>query len=219
MSEPARRVLVVDDHPLFRRGVRQLLAMEPSLECVGEASGGEEALALARELVPDLILLDLKMAGMDGLEVLGALRDSGVGARIVLLTVSDQDEDVVAALRGGADGYLLKDMEPEELLAQLRDAAAGDLAVSQRLTRTLARVMARDEHSEQDPARALLARLTPRERRVLRALARGASNKEIARQLGVTEGTVKVHMRNLLRKTGLHSRVEAAVWAVQQGVG
>ncbi len=207
-------VLIVDDHPLFRRGVRQLLEMDGDMECVGEAADGETALALARAHMPELILLDLQMAGMDGLATLRALHEAEVSGRVVMLTVSDSDEDVIAALRDGADGYLLKDMEPEEMLERIRAAAAGEMVLSDRLTRVLATAVAGPR--DRDAAR--LASLTGREHDVLRALARGLSNKVIARQLSVSEGTVKVHVKNLLKKLGLKSRVQAAVWAVNQGL-
>lgn len=213
MSAPTT-VLVVDDHPLFRRGVRQLLELTPGLACAGEASDGGQALALACEDEPDLILMDLQMRGMDGLTAIAALREAGVQCRIVVLTVSDSDEHVVAALRAGADGYLLKDMEPEALQESIREAAEGELVLSERLTGVLARAV-----QGRDPGAEGLAQLTPRERAALGGLARGLSNKRIAQELSVSEGTVKVHVRNLLRKMGLRSRVEAAVWAVQHGIG
>lgn len=215
MSEPEQtRVLIVDDHPLFRRGVMQLLEMEPGLLAVGEAKSGEEALALAKELDPDLILLDLNMSGIGGLEALKALRAEDIDARIVVLTVSDNEEDIIAALRAGADGYLLKDMEPEDLLRRLHGAAEGQLVLSEHLTATLALALAGDRNTGPDP----LNRLTSRELEILRQIARGLSNKMIARKLDISEGTVKVHVKHLLKKMNLRSRVEAAVWAVRQGV-
>lgn len=210
MNKTLTRILVVDDHPLFRRGVRQLLELETGFAAVAEASCGEEALALADEMEPDLILLDLNMAGMDGIEVLRALRAADAASRIVLLTVSDAEEDVVAALRAGADGYLLKDMEPEALLVHIQQAAEGQMVISEQLAVTLAAVIGRRDMAV-DP----LANLTRRELDILRALAQGLSNKMIARRLDISEGTVKVHVRNLLKKLRLKSRVEAAVWAVR----
>ncbi len=212
MSET--RVLIVDDHPLLRRGVVQLLELEPDFACVGEASSGQEALQLAGQAQPDLILLDLNMIGMDGLETLRALRAAAVEARIIILTVSDSDTDVVQAMRDGADGYLLKDTEPEELVAQLRQAMDGRLVVSDALTSALARALGRPKKDE----KASLANLTAREREILKLIARGKSNKMIAKQLDISEGTIKVHVRSMLKKLGLRSRVEAAVWAVNQGI-
>lgn len=205
------RVLVIDDHPLFRKGVADLIALEPALRLVGEAPDGSSGLRLALELRPDLILLDLNMKGMDGIETLRQLRaDETLEARIVMLTVSDTETDVVAALRAGADGYLLKDMEPEDILAMLREAMRGRLVISTQLNELLARAL------REAPAPMTLdqADLTPREREILALLAQGWSNKLIARELDLAVGTIKVHVKHILKKLGLKSRVEAAVWAV-----
>ncbi|PSJ22512.1 two-component system response regulator NarL [Halomonas sp. ND22Bw] len=207
-------ILIVDDHPLFRRGVRQLLEMDPELAIAGEAADGEAAIEAAGRLSPTLILMDLNMARRDGLDALRALREYGVEARIVMLTVSDAEEDVVAALRAGADGYLLKDMEPEDLLAAIKEAAEGRMAVSPRLAGLLAKALSGPRPG---PGENLLDSLTAREGEILAALAEGLSNKLIARRLAISEGTVKVHVKHLLKKLGLRSRVEAAVWAVQMG--
>ncbi|MCK2042706.1 two-component system response regulator NarL [Chromohalobacter sp. TMW 2.2308] len=212
MSET--RILIVDDHPLFRRGVRQLVEMDPGMTIAGEASNGVESVEAAGQLDLDLILMDLNMANMDGLEALRQMRSNGVDTRIVMLTVSDADDDVVAALRAGADGYLLKDMEPEDLLARIKEAAEGKLVISPQLAAILAGIVSGGRAAPADA----LSSLTSRELDILRALARGMSNKMIARRLDITEGTVKVHVKNLLKKLGLRSRVEAAVWAVNQGV-
>lgn len=205
------RVLVVDDHPLLRRGVVDVLREADGLEPVGEAADGEEGLRLARGLAPDLILLNLNMPGMTGLETLRALRAEGNKAYLIVLTGSDSDEDIAASLRAGANGYLLKSTEPEALVAQLRRAALGDMVVSESLTTSLARALTKDR----SPREAKTDALTAREREILRHLARGESNKTIARNLGITEGTTKVHVKNLLKKMNFRSRVEAAVWAVQ----
>ena len=211
------RVLIIDDHPLLRRGVMQLLELENDLEPVGEASDGSEGLQLAQELDPDLILLDLNMEGMTGVETLRALRDQGSEACVVVLTVSDSDEDITNSLRAGANGYLLKYMEPEALVAQLQRAAQGEVVISDTLTSSLARALTRDRPTSESN----LDTLTAREREILRHLARGESNKTIARNLGITEGitegTTKVHVKNLLKKMNFRSRVEAAVWAVEKG--
>jgi two-component system nitrate/nitrite response regulator NarL len=205
-----QRVLIIDDHPLFRKGVADLLSLEPGLELVGEAASGEDGIQLAQSLEPDLILLDLNMRGMDGVETLRRLREQGMTeVRILLLTVSNAHEDVVRALRAGADGYLLKDMEPEEILASLRTAMRGGVAISPELTSLLARAL-REDSGPVEPDR---AGLTRREREILQLLAAGLSNKLIARELDVAVGTVKVHVKNLLRKLGLKTRLEAAIWA------
>ena len=209
MSE-GNRILVIDDHPLFRKGVGQLIAMAPHLNLVGEASSGEQGVKAARELEPDMILLDLHMAGMSGIDTLRAIRDAGLDCRIVMLTVSDNAEDLVAAIRGGADGYLLKDMEPEDLLASIDEALNGKTVISDRLNGMLARAIREEATAKQRDA----ATLTEREREILQGLAQGLSNKLIARNLTITEATVKVHVKNLLKKLGFRSRLEAAVWAV-----
>ncbi len=203
-------VIVIDDHPLFRKGVADLIAMEPALRLVGEAADGESGIRLARETQPDLILLDMNMKGMDGIATLQRLRAQDLDARVIMLTVSDNEEDVVAALRAGADGYLLKDMEPEDILRALQRATAGRLVISERLTELLARAL-REEPRPHGPAE---AGLTPREQEILNLIAKGYSNKLIARDLDLAVGTVKVHVKHILRKLKLKTRVEAAVWAV-----
>lgn len=208
-------ILIIDDHPLLRRGVTQLLELEDDLALAGETGEPEDGIRLAGELDPDLILLDLNMPGLDGIETLKRLRQDGFAGRIVMFTVSDHEEDVVAALRAGADGYLLKDMDPDDMVRQLHQAALGRMVISESLTALLAEAL-RSQRSQ--PATPDIHSLTQREREILRELAAGLSNKLIARQLDITEGTVKVHVKHLLKKLNLRSRVEAAVWAVQEGV-
>ena len=208
------RILIIDDHPLFRKGVAQLIAMAPHLQVVGEASNGEQGVAMAKQLEPDMILLDLHMTGTGGIETLKAIRDAGMDCRVVILTVSDNAEDLVAAIRSGADGYLLKDMEPEDLLAAIDEALNGRTVIGERLNGLLARAI-RDEAAAKQRD---MAALTDREKEILQGLAQGLSNKLIARNLDITEATVKVHVKNLLKKLGFHSRLEAAVWAVGRGV-
>jgi two-component system nitrate/nitrite response regulator NarL len=205
------RVLIVDDHPLFRRGLVQLLRTIPAFVLVGEAASGAEGLALARELRPDLILLDLNMRDGDGLDMLRGLRTARSEARVVMVTVSDSGEDVVAALRGGAEGYLLKDMEPEAMLEALQAVAAGRVVIPPQLNHLLAAAL----RGESRPQSAGAAGLTEQELRILEKIAAGLSNKQIGRELDIAEGTVKVHVKHILRKLELRSRVEAAVWAVE----
>jgi len=205
------RVIVIDDHPLFRKGVEDLIGMSPGLLLVGEAADGEGGIRLARETGPDLILLDLNMKGMDGIETLKRLRELDLDVRVVMLTVSDSEDDVVAALRAGADGYLLKDMEPEDILAALERVTQGRMALGERLAELIARAL----REEPRPAHLAEAGLTPREEEILGLLARGYSNKLIARELDLSVGTVKVHVKHILKKLRLKTRVEAAVWAVQ----
>ncbi len=213
--ELTQRLLIVDDHPLFRKGVRYLVNMVPDFTIVGEASDGKQAIAMAAALQPDIILLDLNMKDMSGIDVLKAIKASASGneARVVMLTVSDQAEDLVAALRAGADGYLLKEMEPETLVEKLSEAASGRITLSERLISLLAHTM---RHEASHPKTTTEAGLTEQEQRILELVAAGKSNKLVARELGITEGTVKVHVKHLLRKLNLRSRVEAAVWYVEQ---
>ncbi|MDO9321177.1 MAG: two-component system response regulator NarL [Pseudomonas sp.] len=206
-TDPRFRLMLVDDHPMMRRGIRQLLELEDDFLIVGEANNGEEALALLESLQPQLILLDNNMPLLNGIETLKRLRQIGYSGKVLLFTVSDAEKDVRDALRFGADGYLLKDMEPEKLIQQVREALHGELVISPGLTRVLAQALREPQATNQ-------VELTEREQQVLRMIAGGNSNKMIGRKLGITEGTVKVHVKNLLHKLGLRSRVEAAVWAM-----
>ncbi|WP_439240060.1 two-component system response regulator NarL [Lonepinella sp. BR2474] len=197
------KILIIDDHPLMRRGIQQLIELEDDFRVVGEASNGNDGISLALKLAPDLIILDLNMKGLSGLDTLKALRAEGVDARIVILTVSDAKNDVFALIDAGADGYLLKDTEPDTLLAQLKQVACGEVMLSDSIQALL-----RERHvADADPIHSL----TERELDVLRLIATGLSNKQIASQLFISEETVKVHIRNLLRKLNVHSRVAATV--------
>lgn len=215
MSNPeASTILLIDDHPMLRTGVKQLISMAPELAVVGEAGNGEQGVQLAEELDPDLILLDLNMPGMNGLETLDCLREKPLSGRIVVFSVSNHEEDVVTALKRGADGYLLKDMEPEDLLKALQQAAAGEMVLSEALTPVLAASLrANRATSDRD-----VNLLTPRERDIPKLIAQGLPNKMIARRLDITESTVKVHVKHLLKKMKLKSRVEAAVWVHQDRI-
>ncbi|HGN0357604.1 TPA: two-component system response regulator NarL [Proteus mirabilis] len=207
-------ILLIDDHPMLRNGVKQLLSLDTTLTVVGEAGDGIQGVKLAEELDPDLILLDLNMPGMNGFETLDQLRLRSLSGRIVVFNVSNYSDDLITALKRGADGYLLKDMEPEELLAALKQAAAGKMVVSPTLTPILAQSL-REDRSEGERD---IDQLTPRERDILKLIAQGLSNKMIARKLDITESTVKVHVKHLLKKMKLKSRVEVAVWVHQQRV-
>jgi len=213
LPETAQRLLIVDDHPLFRKGVRYLVNMVQGFTIVGEASCGQEGIDMAAELDPDMILLDLNMKDMSGIDVLKAVKASGSDARVVMLTVSDQADDLVSALRSGADGYLLKEMEPEDLVSKLSEAAAGHITLTERLINLLAHAMRYDASR---PKTTSEAGLTDQEQRIIELVAAGKSNKLVAKELSITEGTVKVHVKHLLRKLNLRSRVEAAVWYVAQ---
>lgn len=205
-------IMLVDDHPLLIKGLKQLLELEDDLEVVKEVNNGAEAIQVAPQVNPDLIMLDLNMQGMDGLETLRGLRAAGVESIIVMLTVSDADEDVVQAISGGANGYLLKDMDPELLLGQIRKALGGKMVLSENVTEVLASAIRKPVSRDQ----ASLNSLTNREYEILSLIAKGMSNKVIARELDISDGTVKVHVKHLLKKLGLRSRVEAAVWMVNQ---
>ena len=204
----AHTLLLVDDHPMMRRGIRQLIELEGDLVVVGEANNGAEACEQVARLAPDLVLLDNNMPQLNGVATLKRLREQGFAGKVLLFTVSDAENDVRDAMRFGADGYLLKDMEPEHLIARLRDVLHGTLVVSPSLTTVLAQAL-------RTPQGASSLDLTDRERQVLKMIASGLSNKMIGNKLGITEGTVKVHVKNLLHKLGLRSRVEAAVWALE----
>lgn len=209
MTPPLQhRILLVDDHPMMRHGIRQMLELEEDFLIVGEAGNGEEALSLIEPLQPDLVLLDNNMPQMNGLETLRHLRAMNYRGKVLLFTVSDAEDDIRDALRLDADGYLLKDMEPELLIQYIRDALNGALVISPGLTQVMAQAL-------RSPPRLAVVELTERERQVLKTIASGFSNKVIGHKLGITEGTVKVHVKNLLHKLGLRSRVEAAVWAME----
>jgi two-component system nitrate/nitrite response regulator NarL len=208
------RILVVDDHALFRIGLQGLLERR-GIQVVGAVGSGQEGLQLARETSPDVVLLDLRMPQMDGLDVLRRMRRSGLRMPVVMLTTSGDERDLVEALRSGAQGYLLKDMEPDELVSALQEIMGGKLVVAPDMTRAL--VSAFRGETPSAPEHKLLADLTPRETEILHHLAEGQSNKMIARRLGISDGTVKLHVKAILRKLGVHSRVAAAVMAVEHG--
>ena len=214
IPDSKQTILIIDDHPLFRKGLIQLIQTAEEFEIIGEASGGKDGIALAHALHPDMILLDLNMKDMSGIDVLKALKPADIDARIIMLTVSDHAEDLVAALRAGADGYLLKDMEPEDLLDNIRSAALGRMTLNDKLSGMLA--LALNEGSR--PKSLSAAGLTEQEVKILDHISTGKSNKLIAHDLGITEGTVKVHVKHMLKKLNLKSRVEAAVWAIEQSI-
>jgi two-component system, NarL family, nitrate/nitrite response regulator NarL len=208
------RVLLIDDHALFRVGLLELLERR-GIEVIDAVGDCDVDLRLARDCAPDVLLLDLRMPGTSGIEVLKRLRAEGIRRRVAMLTTSTEEQDVIASLQAGANGYLLKDMEPDDLVAALNDIVAGKTVVASELTGILARAV-RQEH--QEPEReAAFSDLTPREMEILCHLAGGQSNKAIARELGISDGTVKLHVKAILRKLEVHSRVEAAVMAVERG--
>jgi len=210
------KVQLIDDHTLFRLGLKNLLERS-GIDVVSAASTGQEGLDMVHDTKPDVILLDMRMPDMDGLEALKKLRDAGVTAPISMLTTSAEERDLVDSLRNGAQGYLLKDMDPEDLVAALHNIVKGETVVAPQLAGTLARVL--QGKSALPEKKTPLSTLTPREREIIEHLAFGQSNKVIARELGITDGTVKLHVKAILRKLEVSSRVEAAVIAVEQGLG
>ena len=217
------RVLLADDQPLLRTGFRLILESEPDVTVVGEASDGAVAREQARALMPDVVLMDIRMPGVDGIEATRHIvRDASAGVhvpRVLVLTTFDLDEYIVEALRAGASGFLLKDVPPDELMRAIKVVAAGDAIVAPSVTRRLLEKFAARLPSEHDsPTPARLGRLTERELEVLRLIARGPSNAEIAAELVVSETTVKTHVGNVLTKLSLRDRVQAVVLAYETGL-
>ena len=209
MTAPRITVLVVDDHTLFRRGIKALLAAHARLEVVGEAADAPEALRLAAKLLPQVILLDNHLPGASGVQTLPGLRECAPQVLVLMLTMSEDEQDLAAALRAGARGYLLKTADAEVLYEAIERAARGESTVSAEMTGKL--INAAQRPAPETP------KLSPREQQILAQIERGASNKEIARTLAIAETTVKIHVQHILRKLGLDSRVQAAVWASRHG--
>ncbi len=209
------RILLVDDHALCRCALSDLLSGH-SFE-VKTSGGQEDVVELARQFQPRLILLDLRMPGLGGLEILRRLHKAMPDTPVVILTFSAEERDLFDCLRAGARGYLVKDAEPAYLLSAIKQVAQGKLAVAPSLTETLARALSPDASAEDVPPDPFCS-LTPRERDILGRLAEGESNKVIAKRLGISDGTVKLHVKAVLRKLGVHSRVAAAVKAVDLGL-
>lgn len=206
-------VLVVDDHPLFRKGVVQLLQLEPSFIVDGEAGTYEEAIEKFEQFHPGLVLLDLNMKGTNGIEILSAIKSRDPSTRVIMLTVSDNPTDLVQAIRSGVDGYLLKDQDPDEILSKIKMAVEGKTVLSPQLMSALSASLKQDDNAF---AKRELKELTNREIAVLQCIAKGMSNKAIARELDISDGTVKVHVKHVLRKLSFRSRVEAAVWMAEK---
>lgn len=209
------RVIMIDDHALFRVGLQGLLEQR-NIEVIAAIADGDEGIRLAQEEKPDVILLDLRMPDNSGLDILSKIRKSNIDIPVTILTTSNEEQDLREALKRGAQGYLLKDMEPDELVSALRDIVKGKNVVAQNMTDVLTR-MAQGKPTE-NKADSAFADLTPRETEILSLLAEGQSNKVIARNLGISDGTVKLHVKAILRKLKIHSRVEAAVIAVEKGL-
>ena len=208
------RILLIDDHTLFRTGLAELLERR-GLQVVGTTGDGGEGVELANEVCPDIVLLDLRMPKGDGVGVLHELKRTTAGVPVVMLTTSAEERDLIRCLRAGAQGYLLKDMEPDRLIDSLHEAMAGTTVVAPAMTAVLARLAQGDTVP---PTGSRFAALTPREIEILGHVAAGQGNKAIARDLGITDGTVKLHVRSIMKKLYLKSRVEAAVLAVEEGL-
>ena len=205
----AIRILLVDDHSVVRQGLKMFLGLDPELEVVGEAANGKEGVRLARELQPDVVLMDLLMPGVDGIEATMTIRRELPEVEVIVLTSVLDDDKVFRAMRAGASGYLLKDTEADDLCRSIKAAAAGQVQLSPRVAARLLQEI----HSPESPEV-----LTPREREVLQLLAWGLANKEIARELNIGEKTVKTHVSNILGKLGVLSRTQAALYAVRVGL-
>lgn len=216
VAAPVISVLLIDDHTLFRSGIRSLLQRYPEFSVVGEASDGVEGIKRAKQLQPDVVLLDLNMPGISGLQTLQLMLQDCPHTAVIMLTVSEDAEDLGVALQSGARGYLIKNIDAEYLVRAIQRAAAGEAVVAESMT---AKLIAQLQNAGQrTEARSELDKLTPREKDILACLARGESNKIIARTLDVADSTVKIHVQNILKKLHLTSRVQAAIFAVGHGV-
>ncbi|MGH8884757.1 MAG: response regulator [Egibacteraceae bacterium] len=210
------RVIVADDHALFRRGLEMVLESEPDIEVVAEANDGNEVIALAEQHMPDLVLMDVRMPGRGGIEATQAIKGAVPHTKILMLTISDEEEDLYDAIKAGANGYLLKEISIEEVAGAIRSVHMGQSLISpsmaSKLLNEFAAMARKDEEKQQMPA----PRLTDREMEVLTLVAQGLNNRDIAKQLYISENTVKNHVRNILEKLHLHSRMEAVVYAVRE---
>ncbi|MET9321482.1 response regulator transcription factor [Streptomyces sp. NPDC003038] len=212
MADTPIRVLLVDDHQVVRRGLRTFLEVQEDIEVVGEASDGEEGVARAEELRPDVILMDIKMPGTDGIEALRRLRELVNPARVLIVTSFTEQRTVVPALRAGAAGYVYKDIDPDALAGAIRSVHAGHVLLQPEVAVALL------TQDDQNPSPGRSGSLTDREREVLSLIADGRSNREIARLLVLSEKTVKTHVSNILMKLDLADRTQAALWAVRHGI-
>ena len=216
MADERIRLLIADDHELFRRGLRMVLEDEDDIEVVDEAGDGEAAVELAREYVPDVVVMDVRMPGLTGIEAARRVKEEEPGTRILMLTISDEEDDLYEAIKAGANGYLLKEISIDEIAHAVRSVHGGQSLISPSMASKLldefASMIKKEEQKEEVPA----PRLTPREMEVLEHVAQGMNNREIAKALFISENTVKNHVRNILEKLHLHSRMEAVVYAVRE---
>ncbi|MDT3438999.1 MULTISPECIES: response regulator [Pseudofrankia] len=210
------RVLIVDDHALFRRGLEMVLAQEPDIEVVGEAADGTEAVTMASEMAPDIVLMDVRMPRRGGIDATSVIKQAVPSAKIVMLTISDEEADLYDAIKAGAMGYLLKEISIDEVAADIRAVYNGQSLISPSMASKLLSEFASMIKNKDDRPQLPTPRLTDREMEVLRLVAKGMNNRDIAKQLFISENTVKNHIRNILEKLQLHSRMEAVVYAVRE---
>jgi two-component system NarL family response regulator len=210
------RVLVCDDHALFRRGLQMVLEQEDDLELVGEASDGVEVVTKAQELMPDVILMDVRMPKRSGIEAASEIKEALPHVKILMLTISDEEADLYEAIKAGASGYLLKEIPIEEVADAIRSVWAGQSRISPSMASKLLTEFAAMSKASEDKPQMPAPRLTEREMEVLRLVAQGLNNRDIAKKLFISENTVKNHIRNILEKLHLHSRMEAVVYAVRE---
>lgn len=218
--KPPTRILLVDDQPLFRGAIAALLATQPDMEVVGEAENGLVGVEQARALRPDLVILDVDMPVMNGVEAVRLIREQVMDVKVIMLTVSDVEDHVLDALRNGAHGYLLKDLRPEQLHDMIRSVMRNETPISPAVAGRLLRELREGGvRSVTTPTAEEARSVTPRELEILRLVAEGLSNKEIAKRLVITEGTVKNHVHNALEKLHMENRIQAAAYVIRQGLG
>src|SRR6266571_6343200 len=216
MGGEAIRVLIADDHALFRRGLNMVLESEEGIDVVAEAEDGEDAVAKAEELAPDVVLMDVRMPRLGGIEAARAVRDSLPSAKILMLTVSDEEDDLYEAIKAGANGYLLKEISIEEVADAIRSVVQGQSLISPSMASKLLNEFNSMAKQADEKPRLAAPRLTTRELEVLKLVAQGMSNRDVAEALFIAENTVKNHVRNMLEKLQLHSRMEAVVYAMRE---
>ena len=216
MADERIRLLIADDHELFRRGLRMVLEDEDDIDVIDEAGDGEQAVDMAREHAPDVVVMDVRMPGLTGIQAACRIKEEEPGTKILVLTISDEEDDLYEAIKAGANGYLLKEISIDEIAHAVRSVHSGQSLISPSMASKLldefSAMIKKEEQKEEVPA----PRLTPREMEVLEHVAQGMNNREIAKALFISENTVKNHVRNILEKLHLHSRMEAVVYAVRE---